>query len=175
MTDLAQGHAGRLTAAIARPTDIRPHAVTATSGSSRATARAALDAALSGVELSAADQRFLSRLGQWDKRSAASVAALLLRARQSGREEAALGGRQLEHIVSALLDALAYRTSGAASAACWDCANLSSGLCAEHAKDADRAGTYADLISVLTGSRPPTELPHMGAVAPFRRRTPVAS
>jgi hypothetical protein len=175
MTDLAQGYAGGAAATIARRAAIRPHAVAGTAGSGRATARAALDAALSGVELSAADLRFLSRLSQWDKRSASAVATLLHRARQSGREEAEFTSCQLEDVLSALMDALTYRTSGAASAACWDCANLPSGLCAEHTRDADRASIYANLISALTGSRPPTELPHMGAVAPFRRRAPVAS
>jgi hypothetical protein len=175
MTDLAQGHAGRLAASVARPAAIRPHAVAAAPSSGRAAARAALDTALSGVQLSAADQRFLSRLSQWDKRNAAAVAQLLQRAREQGRDEAQLSTRQRDGLAAALLDALAYRTSGAASAGCWDCLNLSSGLCAEHARDADRASAYADLITALTGSRPPTELPHVAAVAPFRRRTPVAS
>src|SRR5437588_9496299 len=122
MTDLAQGHAGSRTAAAARRTGIRPHAVTSAPGSGRAAARAALDTALSGVQLSAADQRFLARLSQWDKRNAAAVANLLLRARQRGRAdaEAELSGSPLEHLIGALTDALAYRTTGAASAGCWD-------------------------------------------------------
>ena len=58
--------------------------------SGRATARAALDAALSGVELTATDKRFLARLSQWDKRTATTVASLVMRARESGQREAAL-------------------------------------------------------------------------------------
>jgi len=52
--------------------------------SGRATARAALDAALAGVELTATDKRFLTRLSQWDKRTATTVASLVMRARESG-------------------------------------------------------------------------------------------
>ena len=57
--------------------------------SKRAAARAELDAALSGVELTATDRRFLTRLSQWDKRTATTVASLVLRARESGQREAA--------------------------------------------------------------------------------------
>lgn len=56
--------------------------------SGRATARAALDAALAGMELSATDRRFLARLSQWDKRSVTTIASLVLRARESGEREA---------------------------------------------------------------------------------------
>lgn len=56
--------------------------------SGRAMARAMLDAALSGVELTELDRRFLCRLSQWDKRNAATVASLLARARQRGRMDA---------------------------------------------------------------------------------------
>jgi hypothetical protein len=57
--------------------------------SGRATARAALDAALAGVELTATDRRFLARMSQWDKRTATTVASLIMRARESGQREAA--------------------------------------------------------------------------------------
>jgi hypothetical protein len=56
--------------------------------SGRASARAALDAALAGVELTATDRRFLARLSQWDKRTATMFASLVLRARESGQREA---------------------------------------------------------------------------------------
>jgi hypothetical protein len=56
--------------------------------SGRASARAALDAALAGVELTATDRRFLARLSQWDKRTATMVASLVQRARESGQGEA---------------------------------------------------------------------------------------
>jgi hypothetical protein len=60
------------------------------SASGRATARAALDAALSGVELSATERRFLTRLTQWDKRTATTIASLVKRARESGQRETAV-------------------------------------------------------------------------------------
>jgi hypothetical protein len=50
-----------------------------------------LDAALRGVELSPTDRRFLVRLSQWDKRSATTVASLIARAREQGRQEAGAG------------------------------------------------------------------------------------
>jgi len=78
-------------------------------------------------------------------------------------------------VIAALMDAFAYRTSGAAADGCWDCANRPSGLCAEHAKDADRARAFADLAAALSGKMAPTALPCMGAVAEYRQRTPVAS
>ncbi|HET7012302.1 MAG TPA: hypothetical protein VFI65_00220 [Streptosporangiaceae bacterium] len=70
---------------------MRPAAAQQEAGpdSGRAAARAALDAALSGVELTATDRRFLTRLSQWDKRTATSVASLMMRARESGQREAA--------------------------------------------------------------------------------------
>jgi hypothetical protein len=63
--------------------------------SGRATARAALDAALSGIELTATDKRFLARLSQWDKRTATTVASLVMRARESGQRDAALTPPQI--------------------------------------------------------------------------------
>lgn len=51
-------------------------------------AKAMLDAALSGVELTDMDRRFLCRLSQWDKRSATMVASLIARARQRGHLDA---------------------------------------------------------------------------------------
>jgi hypothetical protein len=62
-----------------------------------------------------------------------------------------LSARQLEVVLAALIDAVEYRTSGAASAGCWDCASLASGLCAEHDRDADRARSFAELAAVLCG------------------------
>jgi hypothetical protein len=157
MTDLAQGQAtrpGRATGdrsgcrAGARPAGTNP----SKADSGRAAAKAELDAALSGVELTATDRRFLARLSQWDKRTATTIASLVSRARQRGRREAALSAPQLDTVVAALVDALEYRTSGAASAGCWDCTSRASGLCAEHARDADRARRFADLAVVLCGN-----------------------
>ena len=84
MTDLAQGQAASAGIAIPSPLSIRPRAQSATADSGRAMARAVLDDALSGVELTAVDRRFLSRLSQWDKRNATTVASLIARARQAG-------------------------------------------------------------------------------------------
>jgi len=180
MTDLAQGQAARLGTAIGSPSSIRSRPVTAATDSGRAAARAALDAALSGVELTGIDRRFLARLSQWDKRNATTMASLVLRARQrgraeGGRAEAGLSPRQLDMVRAALTDAFAYRTSGAAAAGCWDCASRPSGLCGEHAKDADRARAFADLATALSGEVTPSALARLGAVPGFRQRTPVAS
>jgi hypothetical protein len=84
MTDLAQGQ-------VTRPQATRSQVI-----SGRATARAALDAALSGVELTATDRRFLARLSQWDKRTATMVASLVARAKESGQREAAMAPPQLD-------------------------------------------------------------------------------
>ena len=124
----------------------------------RATARQLLEAALAGVRLGCRDQQFLSRLVHWDKRNATSVASLLDRARQAGREagigEAGLTQRQRELIIGALGEAAVYRASGAAAASCWDCDIVPGGRCAEHVRDFDRAGAYADLARVLAGTAP---------------------
>lgn len=141
MTDLAQQQAGRPGRAI----DER------SGDSGRAAARAELDAALHGVELTATERRFLARLSQWDKRTATTVASLVSRARQRGRREAGLTAPQLDVMVAALVDAVEYRTSGAASAGCWDCASRASGLCVEHARDADRARSFAELAAAISG------------------------
>jgi len=87
MTDLAQARQARPDRRAPSPASMRPRRPGAAAASSRASARAALDDALSGVELSPVDRRFLVRLSQWDKRSAASVAALISRARESERAE----------------------------------------------------------------------------------------
>jgi hypothetical protein len=79
------------------------------------------------VELTASDRRFIARLSQWDKRSATTLASLIARAREVGRSEA-LSAQQFGTEAEALMDAYAYTTSGAASACCWDCANLASDL-----------------------------------------------
>jgi hypothetical protein len=211
MTDLAQGPAATPCTAIPSPASIRPRPVAAAepvaaaSDSGRAAARAALETALSGVELTGFDRRFLARLSQWDKRSASTAASLMLRARRRGRTEAGLSGRQLETMLAALADAFDYRTSRAAATGCWDCANWSSDLCPDHAQDADRAREFADLATalagqvmtgqaltgqaltgqvvtgqvvtgqVVTGQVAPTSMPRLGAVPDFRQRTPVAS
>ena len=177
MTDLAQGQAASVGIAIPSPLSIRPRPQSATADSGRAMARAVLDDALSGVELTAVDRRFLSRLSQWDKRNATTVASLIARARQAGRC-GALSGEQLETVLCALIDAFAYRTSGAASDGCWDCANRASGLCAEHARDADRAHAFADLAAELSASirqaAPAAQAP-IDTVAGFRQQAAVAS
>jgi hypothetical protein len=167
-------------------------------GSGRGTARAALDAVLSGVRLGGRDRQFLSRLVQWDKRNAASVASLIWRARQAGRQEAALTPRQLEVVLSALSDAALYRGSGTAAAGCWDCEIIPGGRCAEHAKDNDRARAYAELAASLSGNTVLTDsavladsallaggallasgqegmLPQPRDIAGYRKRAPVAS
>jgi hypothetical protein len=150
------------------------------SGASRATVRDALDAALRGVRLGGGDRKFLHRLVHWDKRNAAAVASLLWRARQAGRIEASLSGRQLEVVLTALEDASVYRTSGAAAAGCWDCENVPSGRCADHTKDADRARACAELAAQLAASqvaRPGAagDLHRPTDMSGFRRRTSVAS
>jgi hypothetical protein len=150
MTDQARGKPAGASTATPSPLSIRPRPQ-ATADSGRAAARAVLDDALNGVELTPVDRRFIARLSQWDKRSATTVASLIARARQSGRCEALAVG-QLGTVLDALMDAYAYRTSGAASAACWDCANRARGLCAEHAKDADRAHAFAELAATLAGT-----------------------
>jgi hypothetical protein len=174
MTELARGQAARTGAANPSPLSIRPRPRAAAADSGRATARAVLDDALKGVELTGVDARFLARLSQWDKRNAIAVASLIGRARQAGRCEA-LPPVQMETLLAALMDAFAYRTSGAASAGCWDCANRASGLCADHAKDADRAHEFAALAALLAGSASPAAMPGFAAVTSFRPQAAVAS
>ncbi len=122
------------------------------SGSGRVTARSALHAALTGVRLGARDRQFLTRLVAWDKRNAASVASLIGRARQAGRDEAALTSRQREVVLAALADAAVYRSSGGAASSCWDCDNIPGGRCADHVKDNDRARAYTEVAAVLSGT-----------------------
>jgi hypothetical protein len=147
----------------------------------RATVRDALDAALRGARLVGRDRQFLRRLVHWDKRNAAAVASLLWRARQAGRDEAALSPRQLETVLTALEDAGAYRTSGVAAAGCWDCQNIPGGRCADHARDADRARACAELAAQLAASVTgpaavaADELHGPTDISGFRRRTSVAS
>jgi hypothetical protein len=153
------------------------------SGGCRATVRDALDAALRGVRLGGRDRQFLRRLVHWDKRNAAAVASLLWRARQAGRIEASLSARQVEVLLTALEDAAVYRTSGAAAVGCWDCENIPSGRCADHARDADRARACAELAAQLAaahvaGPGSPGgagELQYPTDISGFRRRTSVAS
>ena len=169
-----------------------PQIALAGSGSGRMTARSAIYAALCGARLGSRDRQFLARLVSWDKRSAASVAALLWRAREAGREEAALTPRQLEVVLSALNDAAVYRASGRAAAFCWDCELVPGGKCGEHAKDNDRALAYTEAARVLSGraSLPSAAvlpgkataagdvqnvLPPPRGIAGYRRRASVAS
>jgi hypothetical protein len=164
-TDLSNGPASGETVTVPKPTCIKsrrtagpvdlasPSATRiaiAGSGSGRATARETLLSALSGVRLGSRDRQFLSRLVGWDKRNAVSVASLLWRARQAGREEAALTPRQLEVVLAALSDAALYRGTGAASAGCWDCDKIPGGRCSEHARDNDRARAYAEVAAALS-------------------------
>jgi hypothetical protein len=144
-------------------------------GSRRTAAREVLEKALRGVRLSGRDRQFLARLVHWDKRNAASVAALLVRARQAGREEAGLTPRQREVVIAALRDAAIYRASGAAGMGCWDCEIIPGGRCAEHARDNDRAGSYAELAAMLAGTAVQPGLTEPRDIAGYRRRTPVAS
>lgn len=152
-------------------------------GSRRSTARDLLDSALAGIRLSCRDRQFVSRLVHWDKRNAASVASLLVRARQAGREEArreeaGLTPRQRELIIAALSDAAEYRASGAAGtmgAGCWDCELIPGGRCASHARDNDRARSYAELAAVLSGVPTQAKPARPMVIAGFRDRTPVAS
>lgn len=145
------------------------------SDSHRRAVRGALEAALTGVSLTPRDRQFLSRLVHWDKRNARSVAALLWLARLTGRDEAALTSRQLDIVLGALCDAIAYRSSGADALGCWDCENIPGGRCAYHARDADTARAYADLASVLSGGLTRADLPRPTEIARYRSRTPVAS
>jgi hypothetical protein len=153
MTDLAQEQVTRPGRAKEDRSDSRRTASPARGDSGRAAVRALLEAALSGIDLTATDRRFLARLSQWDKRNATMVASLVSRARQWGRREASLSPSQLDIVRAALLDALEYRTSGAASAGCWDCTSRASGLCAEHARDTDRARVFAELAVAFGESR----------------------
>ena len=142
---------------------------------SRADARGALAAALAGVHLGCRDRQFLGRLVHWDKRSAASVASLIRRARLAGRSEAALTPRQHEIVLTALRDAAVYRSSGADAIGCWDCENCPGSQCADHARDADRARGYADLMLQLSGQASQPGLRQPTAITGYRRRTSVAS
>lgn len=196
MTDPANGRGARQEMTVPTPSCIRPRrlpggqaacgtaaatampAITLAVGpSARATAREELQSALAGVALEGRDRQFLARLVQWDKRNAASVLSLLRRARQAGRDEAALTPRQMETVLAALGDAARYRSAGLAAANCWDCDNIPGGRCAEHAKDNDRARVYAELAATLSGpsARPDDGLTRPSDIAGYRRRRPVAS
>jgi hypothetical protein len=153
----------------------RPAIALPVRGSGREAAREALESALAGVALAGAERKFLGRLVHWDKRSAASAAALLRQARQAGRDEAALTPRQLEIVLAALGDAARYRSSGTAATGCWDCENIPSGRCADHAKDNDRARAYAELASALSADASRDGLPEPRDLSGYRRRRPVAS
>ena len=160
---------------------VEPAAGDRPAGSRRSAAREMLDSALAGLRLSCRDRQFVSRLVHWDKRNAESVAALLTQARAAGRQEArnedagGLTPRQRELIVAALGDAAQYRASGAAGTGCWDCEMIPGGRCASHARDNDRARSYAELAAVLSGGPTQAELARPMVIAGFRRRTPVAS
>jgi hypothetical protein len=194
MTDLGNGRAYGQKVAVPTPSCIRPRRVPAeqaalgqasrgagsaialpVGGSGRGAAREALDAALTGVDLGSADRKFLGKLVHWDKRNAASVAALLRQARLAGRNEAALTPRQLEVVLAALGDAARYRSSGTAATGCWDCENIPSGRCADHAKDNDRARAYAELAAALSADAGRDGLREPRDLSGYRRRRPVAS
>ena len=201
-TDLSNGRANSQPVIVPKPSCIKARRVTADpalapqpaaqisiagTGSGRGTARDTLLSALSGVRLGSKDRQFLSRLVSWDKRNATSVASLLWRARQAGREEAALTPRQLEVVLAALNDAALYRGAGAAAAGCWDCDNIPGGRCAEHARDNERARAYAEVAAalssecalaggdVLAGPGGQDALPQPRELGGYRHRRPVAS
>lgn len=184
MTDPAPWRAAGQ-AAVPKPPAVRPKpwarpqpAVTGPqpAESRRAASRSALESVLTGVRLGCRDRHFLSKLVHWDKRNADSVASLLWRARQAGRDEAALTPRQLETVMTALVDAAVYRrTWGACALSCWDCDNFPGGRCADHARDDDRARTYADLAMLLSGNADGQQIPQPTEISGYRRRTPVAS
>jgi hypothetical protein len=191
MTDCAQLQATGQVAVIPTPSCIRPRPAAddqatmqvasdlpggrGEAGSRRTAAREVLEGALRGVRLGGRDRQFLARLVHWDKRNAASVASLLVRARQAGHEEADLTPRQREVVIAALHDAAIYRASGAAGMGCWDCEMIPGGRCAEHTRDNDRAGTYAELAAMLSGTAAQPGLPEPRDISGYRRRTPVAS
>jgi hypothetical protein len=193
ITDLANGRVPGQQASIPTPSCIRPRRIQGDrgaakpaaalappdTGASRGAARNALHAALTGVRLGGRERQFLSKLVHWDKRNAASVAALLSGARQAGRDEAGLTPRQLETILAALSDATVYRAMGDSAGRCWDCANIPGGRCAEHLKDADRARAYAELAAALSARASRHAGPGLAAspdeLGGYRRRTSVAS
>jgi hypothetical protein len=196
MTDPGNGRGVRQRDAVPTPSCIRPRrvpgeqaacstaapaglpAITLAAGrAGRAATREELQAALAGVDLAGRDRQFLGRLVHWDKRNAANVVSLLRRARQAGRDEAALTPRQLETVLAALGDAARYRSSGMTATGCWDCGNIPGGRCAEHARDNDRARAYAELAATLAGALAAAGdgLAQPSDIAGYRRRRPVAS
>ena len=193
MTDPAQVQATGQVAVVPTPSCVRPRRavveqapVTGTpslparpgrpdAAPRRGSVREMLEGALAGIRLGCRDRQFLGRLVHWDKRNAASVVSLIVRAREAGREEAGLTPRQLEVVMAALGDAALYRSSGAAGVGCWDCEIIPGGRCAYHARDNDRANAYAELAAVLSGNTTQAELPQPRDIAGYRRRTPVAS
>jgi hypothetical protein len=194
MTDLGNGRGAAQAAAVPTPSCIRPRCLPgeqaalgmavpakpaialAASRPGRATAREELRAVLAGVVLGGRDRQFLGKLVHWDKRNAASVVSLLRRARQAGRDEAALTPRQMETILAALGDAARYRSAGLSAAGCWDCENIPGLRCAEHARDDERARSYAELAAVLSApGRGDDGLTQPRDIAGYRLRRPVAS
>ncbi len=195
MTDLGNGRGATQKAAVPTPSCIRPRRLPgeqaafgmaaparptialAAGHSGRAAAREELRAALAGVALGSRDRQFLGKLVHWDKRNAASVLSLLRRARQAGRDEAALTPRQMETVLAALGDAARYRSAGLGAVGCWDCENVPAGRCAEHARDDERARAYAELAAVLAAptGRADDGLTQPRDIARYRRRRPVAS
>jgi hypothetical protein len=190
MTDPAQIEVTSPVAVIPTPSCIRPRRAAGQedaapvtpgrpdghdTGSRRSAARELLDGALAGIRLGCRDSQFLSRLVHWDKRNASSVASLLVRVRQAGRDEAGLTARQREVVIAALGDAAIYRASGAAGTGCWDCEIIPGGRCADHVKDNDRARTYAELAALLADPTAEAELPVPQDISGYRHRTPVAS
>lgn len=164
-------------AALSMATPAMPAIALAPGRSGREVAREELCAVLAGVCLGGRDRQFLGKLVHWDKRNATSVVSLLRRARQAGRDEAALNPRQKEIVLAALGDAARYRSAGLSAAGCWDCENIPGGRCGEHARDDERARAYAELAAVLSGAtgRADDGLTQPRDIAGYRRRRPVAS
>lgn len=75
----------------------------------------------------------------------------------------------------ALGDAARYRSSGTAATGCWDCENIPTGRCADHAKDNDRARAYAELAAALSADAGRDGLREPRDLSGYRRRRPVAS
>jgi hypothetical protein len=133
----------------------------------------ALDAALAGTGLAGRDRQYLDRLVKWDKRNAASLVAVLWKARLAGRAEAAMKPRELGIVIGALRDSARCRESGADTVGCRDCEDVPGGRCQEHSKDCDRAQECTDLAATLTAVRAALGLPQPRGGAGYAR--PVAS
>jgi hypothetical protein len=83
---------------------------------------------------------------EWTTRS---MASLLCSARLAERATAALTASQVETLLAALGDAVAYRRCGADSLGCLDCESVTEGRCPLHAQNLDRARAYGELALLL--------------------------